>query len=366
MLYACEKMNDKHDVYLSDGERIYIGKVDSVKTFAGDRRIKFRYWIGDPRAKNLKIYWSNGSDSIVVPVTPHNSKDSFEIVIGAPSKNIDENNYTFQWISWDNDGNKSTIFEKNASVYGDRYRARLTNKIVSSIGISGSNLTINWAAPTNANDIGVEIVSTGNDGVQTVRIQTNSDMAYIEEVNGTERTRYKSLLEDVDFTKGVRYRTLYLPEPTAIDTFKAVQARVDIVQKVNVARGKPAVCSDVLNASFPAGNAVDGSFVDASRWVSSADPIEHWLEIDLQGEYEISGYAFWNGANSGNYSANPLASFKLQAWLDGAWVNVHSSATANNGAFNTEFPPVTTAKVRFVSPSQTRIYELEVYSKIVY
>jgi len=40
---GCEKMNDKHKPWLENGEIIYIGKVDSLESFAGNERILFQY-----------------------------------------------------------------------------------------------------------------------------------------------------------------------------------------------------------------------------------------------------------------------------------------------------------------------------------
>jgi hypothetical protein len=357
-LCACEDMNDKHDKYLSEGETVYIGKVDSVKTFAGDGRILFRYWLSDPRAKTLKIYWSNGKDSLIIPVASHAAKDSFETVIGS-QRAITENHYTFRWIAWDDRGNSSVAFENNATVYGDRYRGRLTNKIVSSMETSGNSLTVNWAAPTNTDDIGVEIVYTDIAGNTVRRFIGNGEMRYEVLENNMAKNRYKSELEDVDFSKGVRYRTLYLPEPTAIDTFYTEPVPIEI--RINVALGKNATSSDDLNASFPASNAVDGAFVDASRWVSGAAG-EHWLEIDLGDEYAIDGFRTWNGS-SGQFNT-PIPKFDFQIWSGGAWVNLVSVEGNTDAMYAAVFEPVATSRVRFYSYSQTRLFEIAVYSTI--
>jgi hypothetical protein len=363
LFYGCENMNDKHDKYFEDGETIYIGKIDSIKAFSGDERIKFRYWLSDPRAKTLKVYWSNRKDSITIPVTAHAAKDSFEVVVGN-QKAIAENNYTFQWVSWDDYGNHSVVFEKNATVYGSRYKSRLTNKIVSSIELSGNNLTVNWAAPTNSEDTGVEISYTDVSDNPVKLFISNEDMRYeVIENDGMAKNRYKSTLENIDFTKGVKYRTLYLPEPSVIDTFYAQSASIEIVQKINIARGKTATSSDNLNASFPASNAVDGSFIDASRWVSTASG-EHWLEIDLGEEYDIDGFKTWNG--SGGQFNTPIPKFDFQIWSDGAWVNLVSVENNANAQYAKDFEPVATNRVRFYSYSQTRLFEIEVYCTVKY
>lgn len=332
--------------------------------FAGDNRIRFRYWISDPRARHIKIHWSSGRDSLIVPVVPQYPAGAYELTLEAPHKTIAENNYTFQWVTWDNLGNRSTVFEKNASVYGSRYRARLTSKIVSNLEFPGNDLTLHWAAPTNANDIGVELTYTGRDGLSRVEYVSNSDMSYTVEVSGVERTRYKNTLPDVDLTKGVSYQTLYLPEPTAIDTFRTESARVAIVQRVNVALGKAATASSITSG-FPATNAVDGLRTDASRWVSATpENQECWLEIDLGDEYTIDGIKTWNGSSGVANTAIPK--FDFEAWDGSGWQKLISETSNAAAEYSKNFTPVTTSKVRFYSYIRTRLFEIEVYSTIAY
>jgi hypothetical protein len=349
---GCAQMNDKHDEFLARGETVYIGKIDSVTAFPGKGRLMFRYWISDPRANKVTLYW--GPEDVyskVLTVEPHQPEDIQEVFLNE-SDGIIENTYTFHWISSDMYGNKSMLFESIASVYGDQYQEKLLNRrIVATDPDDDGNIGVTWASASSEEELGIEIFYTPKGG-QTVA-------EYYPKL-GTSLA-----LTNVDYTQGVTYRTLYKPTPTAIDTFYTAAARMNIVKRVNVVLGKPVTASDILNDSYPGSKAVDGQLGDASRWVSSATGSEHWIEVDLQGEYSISNYKFWNGS-SNNYNNNPLASFKLQAWVDGAWTDAHASAVANDGPFNADFPPVTTSKVRFISPTQTRIYELEVYSIVVY
>ena len=41
-LAACSDMNDVHDIYLKNGETVYIGRVDSIHVFSGRERVKIR------------------------------------------------------------------------------------------------------------------------------------------------------------------------------------------------------------------------------------------------------------------------------------------------------------------------------------
>ena len=128
-IVGCTGMNDKHDIYLQGGEINYIGRVDSAKILAGNQRFKLKYWITDPRAKVLKIYWSQKSDSVIVPIAAHQPKDSIEIIVGNAQKIIPENNYTLQLLSTDGGLLKSIIFEKIGNVYGPKYQTTLLNRL---------------------------------------------------------------------------------------------------------------------------------------------------------------------------------------------------------------------------------------------
>lgn len=359
---GCEKMNDKHDKYLADGEIIYVGTVDSIKVFPGNDRIKFRYWIGDPRVKTLMIYWSNMKESFSIPVEPHAAADSFDVFI-----DVAEGNHTFQWISFDdnNPQNKSITFEKNANVYGSRFQSRITNKIVSTVEISNNDLTINWAAPTNTQEIGVNITYTQNSAEVITEYFSNEDLLYTWVEAGVTKKSYFCTLTDVDFTKGVTYNTLYIPEETAIDTFYTAQNSIEIIQTVNVAENKPVTAGSFHGEAFLAEYAVDGDYspTDSKRWISG--DTDHWLEIDLLDTYEISSFSFWNGASS-SYQLQGLTNFKLQAWIDDDWVDLINITGNDSGTFSTSFTPVSTDKVKFVAESKIRFYEIAIYSTVRY
>jgi hypothetical protein len=133
----------------------------------------------------------------------------------------------------------------------------------------------------------------------------------------------------------------------------------------NVALGKPVTASDIIdpdNAAFQPENAVDGIYATSTpRWVSTGEG-EHWLEIDLQGEYRISSFKTWNGNLSYEY---PVERLKLQAWIGNGWVDVADSGPENvDPCYGAYFEPVTTGKVRLYTYSQTRLIEIMVFSMI--
>jgi hypothetical protein len=343
-------MNDIYDEYLANGERIYIGKVDSVKTFAGDERVKLRFWASDPRAKTVGFYWYPGNDSMFVDIEHTTSADSFDVYIGGAEsgKTIEEGNYTLRVITKDNKGHFSVPFEKIINVYGDKYRSTLSNRILKSVTFEESNglLSLFFSGAVNSKEAGIEVFYTDRAGVTYDTIIAGSEITSPVEIS------------NIDPTKGVSYRTLFLPESLSIDTFYTEPTPVAIEQTVNVALNKPVSVSDILREDFPGYKAVDGVIADASRWVSSASG-EHWIVIDLQQEYPIHSFETWNG--SGGQVNTPLPDFRFQAEIDGEWQTLVEETTNANANYVGTFDEITTSKVRFITNTQTRLFEIAVY-----
>ena len=66
---SCSKWDD-YKKYTAAGETIYSGKMDSVKTFPGNQRIKITGLLpADPKITKCKITWNDGRDSIIYAIT---------------------------------------------------------------------------------------------------------------------------------------------------------------------------------------------------------------------------------------------------------------------------------------------------------
>ncbi len=346
----CSEMNDIHDMYLEDGERIYIGKVDSLKAYPGNERVKLVFWAADPRAKTVGFYWYPNNDSMFVDIEHTSGLDSFEVFIGGTGsdKSIPEGNYTLRAITRDNKGHFSVPYEKIMSIYGPQYQSSLTNRIIKSLVFEESEglLSVFFSGPVNDNEIGLGISYTDKDGIP--------HNLYIPESSIGDQTD----ITNVDPSKGVKYQTYFLPDPTAIDTFVTELERIEIVQTVNVALNKPVIVSDILREDFPGTNAVDGVIADNSRWVSSASG-EHWIEIDLEGDYPVHSFEVWNG--SGGQVNTPLPDLRFQVFVNDEWQTIVEETANTNANYLAVFDEITTSKVRFLTNTQTRIFELAVY-----
>jgi hypothetical protein len=349
---GCENMNDKHKSWLQEGEIIYIGKVDSLKAFSGDERVLFRYWISDPRVKTLTVSWDLGKESLEINVPEHAPAQPFEIYIGKNKKNISEGSHTFQWISRDNHGNRSVVFENGANVYGQRYRERLSNRPLISAEAIGNDVTLTWGGITDEEEIGLLVNYTTTANENAVKSCTSAEASSV-------------VITGVKLTAPITYRTLYLPEPTAIDTFSTAPLKVSVQSTINVALNKPVTHSDADPAANTGQMAVDGiTSGNATRWVSDNSNGEHWIEIDLQASFSINAFRMWRDLSN---AVQRMKQFRLQAWTDdGAWTDIVAEDNNEVAIYYKEFESITTDRVRLYIPpytdNRTRVFEIEIYS----
>lgn len=359
VMVACSDMNDVHGGYLTGGERVYIGKVDSIKVFPGNERVMLRFWASDPRVKSATFYWIPDDDSLFYEMERVSPRDSFEVMIGGETnvKSIKEGSYTLQVVTADNKGHFSLPVERTFTVYGNNYRTSLLNRVVNETRYNSEEnlLEMFFSGAFSDHDRGIEIKYTETDETSRLVQIPDSLLAGSVHVSG------------FDLNSGVSYRTMYLPDSLAIDTFYTDYRSVEILSTLNVVLDKPATSSGDNPASNSAEKAVDGEITNASRWVSPTTGA-HWLEVDLQGEYTINGFKTWTGVN-GNMS-HPTKNFMFQAWSNDEWVNVVEVTDNSDPEYGASFPEVATNKVRYYVPeyegNRIRLYEMEVYSTIKY
>jgi len=198
---SCSDMNDNYEVFLKDGETIYPGKADSLKTFSGNYRIMLQWLlVSDPTIARARIFWNTKQDSMEIAIQRTLGVDTIRVII----PNLDERTYTFNIFTFDKAGNKSVSSEVAGVAYGDIYRGSLLNRAYSKVAVTSGKLVITWKA-AQKQSIGDELVYTDNTGTEKTVL-----------VPVTETT---TTLSDYQTGTSFKYRSGYLPEVTAIDTF---------------------------------------------------------------------------------------------------------------------------------------------------
>ena len=203
LVSACSDMNELHDKYLINGETIYIAKFDSMYLYPGRERAMLKYWLSDPKAQKCVIKWALGTDSIIkdIHVTPLNQPGYLFI------ENLNEGSISFDIINRDANYKFASVKDSyTLTVYGDNFQATLLNVSIKNLKYNTlkSEISYTWSGSYD-NSIGYQLKYTNNLGISVDTLLSEANRNII--------------LKQFPAGGSFEYRTLYLPEPAAIDTF---------------------------------------------------------------------------------------------------------------------------------------------------
>lgn len=198
---SCEDVNFMHDKYLKDGEAFHVGKIDSLRIFSGEERVLLRVWVTDMRTKYLEVFKPNSEGSVWYDVTRISASDSVDIYVDG----LMEGSNVLDMYTW-NESKTVQSIPMNHTVYtfGALYQSTLLNRTLTFRFLSG-RMNILWG-PMVKNQIGQEVKYTKSTGVDTV-------MFVAPNATTTALTDYVA-------GNSFQTRTLFLPTPTCIDTFR--------------------------------------------------------------------------------------------------------------------------------------------------
>ncbi|HEX7844933.1 MAG TPA: DUF4998 domain-containing protein [Chitinophagaceae bacterium] len=198
---ACSKMEDTYKEFVQNGEIIYTGRVDSVKSYPGKNRTALTMLLlSDPKISKVKVFWNNKTDSAVKDVVRTTGVDTVKFML----TNMTEGTYAFEIYTYDNQGHSSIKTDAIGIVYGQNYINSLFNRPLRSMTYAASKATLKWYGPS-AQTIGQQINYTDSLNVaQSIFVPKADTMTVL--------SNFKKL-------GTFQYRTLYLPEVNAIDTF---------------------------------------------------------------------------------------------------------------------------------------------------
>ena len=198
---SCDDMMDVHEKYIKGGEIIYAPKIDSMIFYPGKDRVLFQFWLKNaPNAKSVDVLWNNKQDSLIIPVTPSIGLDSMALYISG----LEEKSYTFEVRVSDMYGHKSLYSTGYASAYGSIFQSILNPRNVRNVLYNSLGGSIYWfGAPVNL--IATEIRYTNVDGdIKVIR---------------TPETESMTSCPDAKPNTAFEYRSLFVPEANAVDTF---------------------------------------------------------------------------------------------------------------------------------------------------
>lgn len=216
-IVSCSKW-DEFKQHTANGETLYTGKLDSVKVYSGRLRIRITGLLpADPKIEKLKITWNGNKDSVIFPVTKSGVIEAFDKTF--PS---DEGMKNFRIQTFDGAGNGSVVVQASGMVYGPRFESGLVNRPVGSAELqnNGSALIAWDAFDTSAGAKGTFIDYTTSSNT------TASVFAPVGQAT-TTLANYKQ-------GTAFRFRTLYLPSASVIDSFYTAFEERNVAYNENV------------------------------------------------------------------------------------------------------------------------------------
>jgi len=201
-LVACHKMDETYEGFLTGGEMKYAKKPDTIWISPGKNRLKLSTVLIGTNYSKYMVYWNDGQDSLEVPVGEKKYMDTLEVLI-AP---LAEGDCAVKVYTYDMEQYRSIVTEANGVIYGDAYQSTLFNRIALAFQLDdkGKPLVM-WDSRNPRQAVAVELV-----------FKDQEQMAHrlIQPIEETKTAIAYDLLGD-----SLQYRTLFLPDSNAIDTF---------------------------------------------------------------------------------------------------------------------------------------------------
>lgn len=273
---SCDNFMDVHKEYVEDGETIYAPKVDLISFRAGEGRILFQCWlVNSPNVKTVEVSWTDGNEQKKKSITvPESTLDTVRIEEYLPD--LGEKSYTFDVRTTDNHGHQSLKTTGSATSYGALFRSTLLNRRVD-VGRTvevGTDIRIQipWGAAADTL-MRSEIRYTAVGNVPTV-IKVNP-------------TDVLTTITDAAPGSTFEYRSRFLPEPTAVDTFDMAWESLTIDPAIFFDRTSWTV--SVSDFADPVARVIDNDLT--TYWHSSypaAFAFPHWIIIDMTSVRDIT------------------------------------------------------------------------------
>lgn len=357
---SCGDFMDVHKEYIEGGEIIYAPKPDTMNFIAGKNRILFNCrTYNAPNLRSIDVYWNDGLDSLIIPVELKTGYDSLSVILD----NMEEKSYTFNVRTTDNFGHKSLYLTDFGTSYGDTFQSRLSDRRIKTVSLSDKGGAVTWYFALN-DLVRSEIRYTKNDGSLSVA-ETPSTKDAVE-------------LPDIKAGSTVEYRSLFIPEVEAIDTFATAWKTFEIPfpEEYRYDSNSWTVLS-VSDESADHGGRIallDGDL--NSFWHSAYEggnaPLPHWAVIDMRSQKKISKVEVYRRAGNTDTKSVELYVSDQPDGNTGNWIKIGNGIFVDGDSISILIPEsVDTEKghyLKLVLPDSNRepytsVAEIYVYGK---
>lgn len=320
LLINCTKMDDTYSKFIQDGEKVYSVRPTRVKFYPGDKRIKLEIaMLSAPNLKKVRIYWNSRNDSIEWQIEPDlNNDTTFVMGIIDP---IDEGRHTFEFITFDNLENNSVKKDTVGVVYGDIYKGSLKSRETQSaiMDLESGQMKLKWSRVPDGNPVESELFYINMEG-KTMRLKVPLD-------------EFETYIVGRPRDDSIRFRTVYMPEDEAIDTFYTQLRSVKLTpppKLLDKSKFKPVI----LPTDAPAFGSGDMNVIwddNLNTWWGTINQAgkPHWYTFDLGVKAKLTEYTIWQRGVI-NEHALVYAHANMKKWelwgsndpdADGGWSN---------------------------------------------
>lgn len=179
-----------------------IDNVTGLSANSGKSRIKLTWKqpVASVNVTKYRVFWNNNKDSLELPAPVQTENATITI------NNLAEGNYSFFVYAYNNKGNKSQGVAVAGKVYGNQYEALLVNRPVDQIThtvLNGAAI-VNWKEAVTGAVLTEVTFTDGQEVTHKVKV--------LPRAVSTTLTAFKT-------GSSFSFRTAYLPESSAIDTF---------------------------------------------------------------------------------------------------------------------------------------------------
>lgn len=202
VLTACGKEHYQYEKYIENGPIVYPGRADTLLAKAGKERIQLSWAVpSDLNITGYKLFWNFGADSLPLPGRSGDHDDTLSVYVN----NLPEGAYSFTLYSYDAQGHRSVGTQAFGYVYGPVFASTIFNRPIRNLrrAATGDSLIVAWVG-LDAKSIGTEWSYTGLDGQAASLFSPLGD---------------STIITHIDVAQPIAYRSLFLPEAQAIDTF---------------------------------------------------------------------------------------------------------------------------------------------------
>lgn len=310
---SCTKMND-YKQYVKEGPIRYTGKVDSIIVHPGNNRIVLTMILGsDPSITKIRVYWNNRTDSMERNIKRKSSgKDTVSMSID----NLQERIYNFSVFTYDDKGHSSVVTNASGEAYGSNYLSAVSNRMLESVtqSVYGGTVILKWSVSSKG-EIGTELKYIDDEGKEQRMIVSPDSIV-------THLSNYKE-------NSTLLYKSLYLPDSAAIDTFSIDYSSASLpvferqLDKANFqALNLPTDAEDCCGWHIE--HLWDEDYGTPGFAARSPGIPNQWFSLDLGEETQLSRFKTWQ-ATDRLYELQSLKRFEV--WgsnapdLNGSWEN---------------------------------------------